>query len=360
MSAFSGAFSGRSERKTLEFKSTTANNVGPGSYITPDTHAIATSGATVIGDGLMVVNPAPVPFHTSSDRTCVENLTTAAITPGPGAYASADVIDLLKGTAGTVTHSGLASTLRRPQASSSFASIVDRLPEAKEEIRPGPGKYPPGNSWIKKSHRVPPSDPGFIAGPVPGKSSPHLTASQHLLLSRLPSSPSIPARHQSHGYEENPDGSLIMQQNPERVFTGEGQDRPGPGDYDPVAVIRGAGAGAGDRGAIGGGKAPTWSSSRTKRVIKEFNVGISPGPAAYQPKFAGVGATGGNSGMTVMTVGGVEVTFGGAQGTASFASKSSRPHQVVPPDEQIGPGPGSYDIASKNSIGMKANQNRSR
>lgn len=49
---------------------------------------------------------------------------------------------------------------------------------------------------------------------------------------RLPSAPSIPASHQVFGYEEADNGELVMQRNPDKIYTGKGVDTVGPGAYN--------------------------------------------------------------------------------------------------------------------------------
>lgn len=48
--------------------------------------------------------------------------------------------------------------------------------------------------------------------------------------------PSIPSHQTVFGYEENEKGQLIKQQSNQLGFTGERNDRVGPGDYDVVAT----------------------------------------------------------------------------------------------------------------------------
>jgi hypothetical protein len=48
--------------------------------------------------------------------------------------------------------------------------------------------------------------------------------------------PSIPARHQSYGYEAGSEGKLVLQDPVVPGYTGLKNDRVGPGDYDPKIV----------------------------------------------------------------------------------------------------------------------------
>lgn len=50
---------------------------------------------------------------------------------------------------------------------------------------------------------------------------------------RQVTAPSVPARSQVYGYEEDNAGRLVMQPPPNQGHTGVGADKPGPLDYDP-------------------------------------------------------------------------------------------------------------------------------
>lgn len=50
---------------------------------------------------------------------------------------------------------------------------------------------------------------------------------------RQKTAPSVPARTQVFGYEEDKSGRLVMQQPPDHGHTGMGLDRPGPMEYCP-------------------------------------------------------------------------------------------------------------------------------
>lgn len=52
-------------------------------------------------------------------------------------------------------------------------------------------------------------------------------------LQRQVTAPSVPARSQVYGYEEDPAGRLVMQPPPDQGHTGVGSDKPGPLDYEP-------------------------------------------------------------------------------------------------------------------------------
>jgi hypothetical protein len=56
-------------------------NIGPGTY--------NSDVPTGVVPG--VINPSPAPFHTTAERVLIENTTTSATTPGPGAYKAEQV-----------------------------------------------------------------------------------------------------------------------------------------------------------------------------------------------------------------------------------------------------------------------------
>jgi hypothetical protein len=58
-------------------------------------------------------------------------------------------------------------------------------------------------------------------------------AATRVSLQRQFTAPSVPARSQVYGYEEDNAGRLVMQPPPNQGHSGVGTDRPGPLDYDP-------------------------------------------------------------------------------------------------------------------------------
>lgn len=88
-------------------------NVGPGSY--------ELSGNSPYS------NPAPAPFLSTHERKLVENATTSATTPGPGAYQVARALD-----AATCKHA------ESTYFSAAFASATERLHQDKAHTwKPG-------------------------------------------------------------------------------------------------------------------------------------------------------------------------------------------------------------------------------
>ena len=68
-------------------------------------------------------------------------------------------------------------------------------------------------------------------------------------------------------------GELIQQQNPDKIFTGEGPDQVGPGHYE----LR--------RGLVDRKKGTNWHASNVKRVVglNKTTDAANVGPGAYEP-----------------------------------------------------------------------------
>ncbi|GLC37083.1 hypothetical protein PLESTB_001393400 [Pleodorina starrii] len=281
----SGGFVSRAERSPLRNLVGTQPAVGPGTYDVARNPEI---------------NPAPVPFHTSSERVLAANLSTSAVTPGPGAYG---------------VHGGGPGGAGADGPVSSFVSGVPRLPtdpDTRARIPiPGPGTYDTGNAWVKGGHRY----------RAQGKDA---AARVSQLLPRRPTAPSVPGRGESWGYEEEPDGTLVLQSTPEKPYSGIGRDTVGPGAYE----LAGSGPFARPSGTA-------WSNSKSGRVYQYGPA--TPGVGAYNLADSGPRRHG--AGLLV-SIGGVEVVFGGTTGTSSFVSKAPRPLQKLP---EPSPGPGDYN-----------------
>lgn len=95
---------------------------------------------------------------------------------------------------------------------------------------------------------------------------------------RQPTAPSVPARNQVFGYEEDDSGRLMLQPPPEEGHTGEGGDRPGPMSYSPdkSCVLRAAGGTA-------------WGKSKAQRgaALGGMQVGGFACPECVQWRSAG-------------------------------------------------------------------------
>lgn len=274
----------RAEKKSLQFKSTTGQEVGPGSY-----------GA----DAPPSPSALQAPFLTAELRILNENKTTSNITPGPGSYS--------KGHDSVVNGQvGGGRNVSPHSHASSFISNTSRFHTDKSTPaqNPGPGTYAGSPSWVKENHRYTSTSP-----------------LRKSILNLHPNPPSIPAQHQSYGYDEGANGEMVMQPIPVAPHTGEGFDRVGPTDYEPPLEIQPA------------QKAPSWSKSKARRgdIAKRKE---TPGPGAYNP------AVPAKTTENVININGY--VFGYGSGTSSFASKAALAHQKVPQDFEILPGPGSY------------------
>ncbi|EFJ42837.1 hypothetical protein VOLCADRAFT_107081 [Volvox carteri f. nagariensis] len=302
MPAASGGFVSRAERSAMRNLVGTQPAIGPGAY------EVVRNPET---------NPAPVPFHTSSERVMALNPTTSAVTPGPGAY-------------GVNGGGPVATGITGP--ASPFVSGVPRLPtdpDSRARIPiPGPGTYDVGNQWVKGGHRY--RSQGRDAA-----------ARVSQMLHRRPTAPSVPGRGESYGYEEEPDGTLTLQSSPEKPYSGVGQDKVGPGAYE-----------LGGTGPFPRPSGTSWSNSKSGRLYQYGPA--TPGVGTYN--LADGGSRRHGAGLLV-SIGGVEVVFGGTTGTSSFVSKAPRPLQKLPlswkpvcarlhphaslPDPS--PGPGDYN-----------------
>ena len=105
------------------------------------------------------------------------------------------------------------SPLRRtsrptPQHHSTAQDPNLRSTGAAPRARPGPGRYSPVESWVKNTHRY--------TGGTPVAAAARGAAARQ----RQPSAPSVPARGQAFGYEEDGRGVLVMQPPPEGGHTG--------------------------------------------------------------------------------------------------------------------------------------------
>jgi len=209
----------------------TAASVGPGSYVNLDPnfrpkHSLA-------------------PFNSSVERACGETAVELKLrAPGPGHYDT-DV-----------------SVLRRQEhPTSQFTSKVGRLQTIKEIQKreagaPGPGSYDIGKSMIT----------GRAALAHSEKSE-----TNNVKWVKIATAPSIPGHGQSYGYDEGPEGQLVMQPNPKPGHTGKGRDHAGPGEYDPSTKIVKPSAPAPDFGR----RKERWTPG------KGSSTATGPGPGTY-------------------------------------------------------------------------------
>ena len=197
---------------------------------------------THLGPGAYLSNPKPQPSHSYApfSSTTERTFHSPLYTPGPGSYSFSRL------PADSQTDATARGKLYGP-----FASKDQRFKEKKKAPVPGPGSYETVPAW-KKTQKQPVKQ--------------EWNAMNWL---RLPSAPSIPAPSQAFGYDETPNGELVMQQNPEKVYAGTGKDSVGPGQYNakkPDEVWKARGT--------------AWHKSRAKRIVATAP-GIPLGPGSY-------------------------------------------------------------------------------
>ena len=186
------AFVHRTVRDFGHAKSTSKNHVGPGTY------------DTFVKNKKTQLSYAP--FSSSEERVISSG--TGDFVPGPGAYSAA------------ASHNKYAAPAA--VSSSQFISKVTRFGQNKQSYAnaPGPGAYNHKKSWIKNPSKA---------------RSKQRKKSTKVAWVRVQQAPSIPAPNQSYGYEENHLGELVPQVQPlaREMHSGVGDDRVGPGYYDP-------------------------------------------------------------------------------------------------------------------------------
>ena len=214
------AFTTRSVRQIGFGEGDVPPTVGPGSYSVPSTIKAAEKVSYV-------------PFSTSATRRLSPEQNYA---PGPGEY-SVSIDQWSKGvTAG-------------------FASKAKRFSLTDTEQVPGPGMYPISNTWNQKISQT------------EAKKKLRSERSNTVKWVRSPTAPAIPSVHQSYGYEENTEGELIMQPNPNLKHSGKGVDTAGPGEYNVFGkALKQSGT--------------SWSKSRSKRS-SNVRKSEAPGPGQY-------------------------------------------------------------------------------
>lgn len=132
---------------------------------------------------------------------------------------------------------------------------------------------------------------------------------------RVPTAPSIPAAHQSFGYEEGRNGELVMQKDTRDVYTGPGTV--GPGAYDVTAAEVARLERARGRNIFG--------RDRTTRTDFAKQAKDAPGPGQYS---APPPPTPGSQ------------SFNARRPTSVFASTAERDRKPASPEQVQAPGPG--------------------
>lgn len=253
------AFVSRSERK-LQVPETLS--VGPGAYSYKLEAAPASSYA---------------PFASTSLRD-TSKLFCKNHTPGPGTYTYQ-----LQSPPNSQNH------WTQAKFSAAFASKNSRFPEKKSESSPGPGSYLSQDPWKKPNV---------------------LEKNFSLNWSRVPSAPSIPANHQSHGYDQTERGVLVMQKGPETIYSGTKTDSVGPGHYETLQKANSNG--------------PKWYKSASSReIFARTTTGPGLGPGTYTEERMQITSS---------------YKF---KSSAVFAKKTS---ENLIKEENNSPGPGTYAI----------------
>lgn len=200
-------FVSRAERK---FEELARYDVGPGSYNLGQKNQ---------------VNQGFAPFASTTNRVLFQDSNYA---PGPGSY------ELLK-------------ERKNKQSSQSPKKHSPRFNNQSKFESPGPGAYSSPDQW-KSKNKI-------------------LRTFTSNSCNRLPSAPSIPANHQSYGYDENAEGDLIMHTVPDETHTGLAQDSVGPGHYSIKRTNK---------------SGVCWFRSKSKRNLYGSNqTGPEVGPGSY-------------------------------------------------------------------------------
>eukprot|EP00762_Andalucia_godoyi_P003945 ANDGO_05612.mRNA.1 hypothetical protein GUITHDRAFT_160757 len=171
------AFTSRSSRNTSLIAASSSPSVGPGAYDFP-------SAFSKTGDSSR--NPqhthSLAPFSSTSKRDFGPNAAVTSLhTPGPGSHDLPSAFS---------SHGAGYGSVFKSHSNGHTTEVSKSTPSAL-----GPGSYVLPDSWAPKQSmkdRIPDS---------------HAT----LQWIKVPSAPSVPARHQCFGYEEGPSGELIMQ-----------------------------------------------------------------------------------------------------------------------------------------------------
>ncbi|KAK3272820.1 hypothetical protein CYMTET_18903 [Cymbomonas tetramitiformis] len=272
------AFVSRAQRRTEEGNgSKPPPAVGPGAYM---------------GQPQYKTDHGYAPFASTCERATQESTTTATYNPGPGSYQRL-------ARANAANNSSI----------NSFASRVGRFHEDKSTAQeaPGPGQYGDNSTWIKNTHRYVLEQP-----------------QRRVTFQRMPTAPSVPARHQSFGYEEGDGGELIMQKAPESGHTGMRSDTVGPAKYSP------------DHNSVQTTRKADFSKSRSQREL--YSLQNTPGPGTYTKKTERPGEPSIAENDPITYTGGP---------TSTFASRVPLKHEVQQDEEREVPGPGSYSDTSQ-------------
>lgn len=292
----------------------TNEHVAPGTY--SNTHNEPSTAAL----------EAPIPFNSMQQRNLNQNLTTSAITPGPGAYLGTKgpsrdgKKDYGEDAAGVGPISLRSKSARLgPVAPGSSVYMPSTI-----EKNPGPGTYP--NAAHQDLGKVRRKD---LQGPM----RPVLEVMER-------TTPSIPVMRLLPGQQpeteagDNDVANLMMR------HTGDHGDTAGPGEYDP----------RGEQIICRTTPQVVFHASTLSRRLWEPSPAIdnklpsrdNPGPGSYEP-------------VTTKAKGTDEDT----QPTFQFASRSLMAHQHEVSVERVVPGPGQYEMLGDIDRSVKSARDRS-
>lgn len=308
------AFTTRAKRGYFGDSAATAtpSDVGPGAYLGPSKYRTKHSYA---------------PFLSTAPKTSAADNDETFRTPGPGAYqVEARARD--KQYASSAAFADSTDRFGRGKVVRGLGTANHSTPAEAPEL-PGPGSYDLPDQWNKPRAGVPP--PQQAAAGSNGKPK--------VKWVRVGTAPSIPAQNQSHGYDEDDTGDLVLQKPPNRDPTG------GPAYYNPQDSFK--------KERVRGGD---FSKSKSKRI--PFVARDTPAPGQYElaqdlaKRASGGGATTAAGGMLVAA--GSPTAKDGRhtlpkRRPAAFAStvsrdKASKVAQAAMPIET--PGPGAYNAPS--------------
>lgn len=289
------AFTSRAARNLSLAGKSTGDNVGPGSY--SHEHKKQVTGYA--------------PFGGFSERKLGKTAASSEVpNPGPGAYSGIGYGTQIKAEPKrAVSSQPFVSKAPRVVKQTAGSSVYK---ESSVKENPGPTAYSQHREWIPKKQARPEH---------------HALSIRH-----TQSAPSIPAVHQSYGYEEDALGELQMQAPPVKGFTGRrgaawdgsSDDTAGPGQYQPKVNL-----------AKAASTAVSFGHSKSSRSCSMFEGKSGPGAGAYDP----------------MLITGAAPD---KKGSSNFKTKTRRMQYMK--DTKKTPGPGSYgyqDSFSKASMPLE-------
>ncbi|WIA38900.1 hypothetical protein OEZ86_002173 [Tetradesmus obliquus] len=350
------AFVSRSERDTsVPAPRSTTDKVGPGSYSLLPARKFIPAAAPFASNTKRAIGTSSSSGHEhSTSKASSSSSIPASLAAGGSGQQAADEP--------CVAHTDSVRNFRHRTKSSSFASSTKRFSTSKETTaKPGPGAYQTVPKWISSHGKAPlyreaaskkvsellgTATAAVASVALAGVQSASSNGSKAAEVPVL-TPPSIPARHQSYGYEQGPGGLLVMQPPPQLDGTaGE-------------AAVASSGPAATCPGSVQGkAKGTAWAASRTDRWGPHSQQHLpqrqrlhpqrqhqqqpqSPGPATYRVDSSATRFRLSPDGRLVPCRVSGRGSFSAA-GSAAFMSRVARPHQTEPDPDKNTPGPGTY------------------